>query len=60
MEAAEPLRRRAEEIFQRLVPSSRADRRSQICTELTALGDEPPEIGVWAFGDGGGRVFDAR
>jgi uncharacterized damage-inducible protein DinB len=26
------------------------DHRSQICTGLTALGIEPPEIDVWAFG----------
>jgi uncharacterized damage-inducible protein DinB len=33
-----------------------SDHRSQICTGLTALGREPPEFDVWAFG--GGRVFD--
>jgi uncharacterized damage-inducible protein DinB len=34
------------------------DHRSQICTGLTALGVEPPEIDVWAFGEHQGRVFD--
>ena len=34
------------------------DHRSQICTGLTALGIEPPEIDVWAFGFQQGRVFD--
>jgi uncharacterized damage-inducible protein DinB len=34
------------------------DHRSQICTGLTALGHEPPDIDVWAFGDIDGRVFD--
>jgi uncharacterized damage-inducible protein DinB len=34
------------------------DHRSQICTGLTALGREPPEIDVWAFGSLTGRVFD--
>ena len=35
------------------------DHRSQICTGLTGLGVEPPEIDVWAFGWQQGRVFDA-
>jgi uncharacterized damage-inducible protein DinB len=35
-----------------------SDHRSQVCTGLTALGIEPPEIDVWAFGEIGGRVFD--
>jgi uncharacterized damage-inducible protein DinB len=35
------------------------DHRSQICTGLTALGIEPPEIDVWAYGELDGRVFDA-
>jgi uncharacterized damage-inducible protein DinB len=35
------------------------DHRSQICTGLTALGIEPPEIDVWAFGEQQGTVFDA-
>jgi len=34
------------------------DHRSQICTALTSLGIEPPEIDVWAFGEGVGRVVD--
>lgn len=34
------------------------DHRSQICTGLTALGIEPPEIDVWAFGKQQGRVFE--
>lgn len=35
------------------------DHRSQICTGLTALGHEPPDIDVWAFGEEEGRVFDS-
>lgn len=27
------------------------DHRSQVCTALTTLGMEPPEIDVWAYGD---------
>jgi uncharacterized damage-inducible protein DinB len=34
------------------------DHRSQICTGLTALGGEPPDIDVWAFGEVDGRVFE--
>jgi uncharacterized damage-inducible protein DinB len=34
------------------------DHRSQICTALTALGHEPPEIDVWAYGEAVGRSFD--
>ena len=34
------------------------DHRSQICTGLTALGREPPEIDVWAYGELDGRVFE--
>jgi len=33
------------------------DHRSQVCTALTTLGIEPPEIDVWAFGRSDGRVF---
>ena len=33
------------------------DHRSQICTALTSLGIEPPEIDVWDFGQQAGRVF---
>lgn len=32
------------------------DHRSQICTALTTLGIEPPEIDLWAFGEQNGRV----
>jgi uncharacterized damage-inducible protein DinB len=32
------------------------DHRSQICTILTSLGIEPPEIDVWAFASAGGRL----
>lgn len=32
------------------------DHRSQICTALTTLGIEPPEIDVWAFGRAQGRI----
>ncbi len=31
------------------------DHRSQVCTTLTALGIEPPEIDVWAFAESQGR-----
>ena len=31
------------------------DHRSQICTALTSLGIEPPEIGVWQYGEAVGR-----
>jgi Uncharacterized protein conserved in bacteria len=34
------------------------DHRSQICTGLTALAIEPPDIDVWVFGLEDGRVFD--
>jgi uncharacterized damage-inducible protein DinB len=33
------------------------DHRSQICTALTQLGLEPPEIDVWDFGRAEGRVL---
>ena len=33
------------------------DHRSQICTVLTALGVEPPEIDVWAFAEAHGRIM---
>ena len=32
------------------------DHRSQICTALTALGSEPPEIDAWAYGRDSGRA----
>jgi uncharacterized damage-inducible protein DinB len=34
------------------------DHRSQICTALTTLGIEPPEIDVWDWGEQAGRVVD--
>lgn len=34
------------------------DHRSQICTCLSTLGVEPPDIDVWAFGMRDGRVVD--
>ena len=34
------------------------DHRSQICTALTTLGVEPPDIGVWEFGRQDGRVIE--
>ena len=35
------------------------DHRSQICTGLTALAIEPPEIDLWVFGEQSGRVFSS-
>ena len=35
------------------------DHRSQICTDLTTLGIEPPAIDVWDFGGQDGRVVDS-
>ena len=32
------------------------DHRSQICTALTSLGAEPPEIDLWAYGEATGRT----
>jgi uncharacterized damage-inducible protein DinB len=32
------------------------DHRSQICTALTSLGIEPPEIDAWAYADSQGRL----
>ena len=32
------------------------DHRSQVCTALTTLGIEPPEIDLWAFGEATGRT----
>ena len=32
-----------------------SDHRSQVCTTLTSLGIEPPEIDVWAFAESQGR-----
>jgi uncharacterized damage-inducible protein DinB len=34
------------------------DHRSQVCTALTALGIEPPEIDVWAFAWDEGRLVE--
>ncbi len=33
------------------------DHRSQICTALTILGVEPPDIDVWAYGESAGLGF---
>jgi len=35
-----------------------SDHRSQICTVLTTLGVEPPDIDVWDYGEEVGRVVD--
>lgn len=32
------------------------DHRSQVCTALTSLGMEPPEIDVWSYADQDGRL----
>ena len=32
------------------------DHRSQICTALTSLGIEPPQIDLWAYGEATGRT----
>ena len=36
------------------------DHRSQVCTALTTLGVEPPEIDGWAFGRSDGRAFQTE
>ena len=36
------------------------DHRSQICTALTSLGLEPPEIDLWAYGEATGRTRAVR
>jgi uncharacterized damage-inducible protein DinB len=36
------------------------DHRSQICTALTSLGVEPPEIDVWAYGEATDRTRAER
>lgn len=36
------------------------DHRSQICTALTSLGIEPPEIDFWAYGEATGRTRAER
>ena len=35
-----------------------SDHRSQICTALTSLGVEPPDIDLWAYGEVTGRTRD--
>jgi len=37
-----------------------SDHRSQICTALTLIGSEPPDISVWRFGDEMGRDYEER
>jgi uncharacterized damage-inducible protein DinB len=37
-----------------------SDHRSQICTGLTALGIEPPEIDLWAYGSATGRTREDK
>ena len=32
------------------------DHRSQVCTALTSLGVEPPEIDLWDYGEATGRT----
>ena len=36
------------------------DHRSQICTALTRLGVEPPNIDVWVFGKEAGRNLEVE
>ena len=36
------------------------DHRSQVCTALTLLGVEPPDIAVWAYGDATGRDYEEK
>jgi uncharacterized damage-inducible protein DinB len=36
------------------------DHRSQVCTALTTLGVEPPEIDVWDFADQDGRLSEVQ
>jgi uncharacterized damage-inducible protein DinB len=38
------------------VPHHGTDHRSQVCTILSTLGVEPPEIDVWAYGEATGRT----
>lgn len=35
-----------------------SEHRSQVCTALTSLGIEPPEIGVWEYGHAVGRAAE--
>ncbi len=37
-----------------------SDHRSQICSTLTTIGIEPPDIDVWMFGEADGRVVDVQ
>ena len=37
-----------------------SDHRSQICTALTLIGVEPPDISAWAFGDATGRDYEEK
>lgn len=34
------------------------DHRSQVCTALTSLGLEPPEVDVWAYAEADGRLWE--
>jgi len=36
------------------------DHRSQVCTALTLLGVEPPDIAVWAYGEATGRSHEEK
>jgi uncharacterized damage-inducible protein DinB len=36
------------------------DHRSQVCTALTSIGIEPPEIDVWAFAAQAGRLSEVQ
>ena len=36
------------------------DHQSQVCTALTLLGIEPPDITVWAYGDATGRDYEEK
>ncbi len=36
------------------------DHRSQVCTALTLLGIEPPEIDVWTYAVQDGRMFEVK
>jgi uncharacterized damage-inducible protein DinB len=36
------------------------DHRSQVCTALTLLGVEPPDIAVWAYGETTGRSHEEK
>jgi uncharacterized damage-inducible protein DinB len=37
-----------------------SDHRSQVCTGLTALGIEPPDIDLWAYGSATGRTREVK